>query len=252
VSVRPLRRRTRTTLWTKLRMFWIFIVTGVVVAVVAGYYVETRPEFHIRSITVSGNRVVTAHDVIAAAAIPFDANVWTMNTSAIRQRIEAIPFVKTVQVRRRFPADVELAITEREPTACIQTNSGSLTIDAQRRVLATTCLTGELPQYRLAVGGDTQAGAFLADANVARVQHDVGVFTAAGLGVRSIWFDRFGSLEAITPDGLFLRCGDDADLASKLQLVGPILDATKKRLQSVEAIDLRAPETPVVTYRGSH
>jgi cell division protein FtsQ len=230
-------------------MFWVFIACGMIVAAAGGYALVTRPEFHVRSITVSGNQRVAGRDVIAAAAIPLDANVWTMDTAAIRRRIEAIPFVGSARIHRRFPADVELSITERAPAACIATNGGALTIDAQRRVLATTCLNASAPLYRLPVQGDAQPGAFLQDENVARVQRDAATLTAAGLGVRSIWFDRFGSLEAITSTGLLLRCGDDADLESKVRLIGPIIAATKGRLRALEAIDLRAPSTPVVTYR---
>lgn len=244
-----MRRRAKMSVWTRLRMFSVFIVAGLILAIAAGYAVVTRPEFLIRKIVVTGNHVVDQRDVIAAASIPLDANVWTLDTHAIAARIEAIPFVSTVRVNRNFPADIDLAITERTPTACIAGNGLTLTIDGERRVLATTCLSSDLPRLSLELGSIPKAGDFVDDEDLGRVQRDVADFEAAGMRLRTVGFDRFGSLDATTSTGLWLRCGDDADLKKKLRLVGPILEATKKRLGRVVAIDLRAPATPVVTYR---
>jgi len=249
MSVRPLRRRVKMSLWARLRMFWVFILAGLILAAVVGYVVVTRPEFRVRAITVSGNHLVDRRDVIAAAAIPFDANVWTLDTHAIAQRIEAIPFVSTAHIHRHLPADVELAITERNAAACIAAPDVTVTIDAQRRVLAATCLSPDLPRFDLTLESRPKPGDFVDDGEVGRAQRDLGIFEAAGFPIRTIGFDRFGSLDATTATGLRLRCGDDADLASKVRLIEPILEATKKRLQRVEAIDLRAPATPVVLYR---
>jgi cell division septal protein FtsQ len=237
------------SLWARLRMFWIFIVAGLVLAAAAGYALVSRPEFRLRSLTVTGNHVVDRRDVVAAAAIPFDANVWTLDTRVIARRIEAIPFVATARVHRRLPANVELAITERTPLACVTNGGSPVTIDGDRRVLATTCLSGDLLRYDLRLESPPSPGQFLEDEDVGRVQRDAAIFTAAGFALRTVGFDRFGSLDAVTATGLRLRCGDDADLEKKVRLIGPILDATKKRLQTVETIDLRAPSTPVVQYR---
>jgi hypothetical protein len=237
------------SVWTRLRMFSVFIVAGLILAIVAGYTIVTRPEFRVRKIVVTGNHVVDQREAIAAAAIPLDANVWTLDAHAIAGRIEAIPFVSTARVHRSFPADVDLAITERTPSACIAGNGLSLTIDGERRVLSMTCLSTALPRFSLALESTPKAGDFIDDEALGRMQRDVAEFEAAGLRLRSAGFDRFGSLDATTTTGLWLRCGDDADLEKKLRLVEPIMQATKKRLQRVVGIDLRAPSTPVVTYR---
>lgn len=237
------------SLWKRLRMFWIFIAAGAVAAGAAGYALVTRPEFRVRSITVSGNHVVGQREIVAAAAIPLDANVWLLNTGAIARRIEAMPFIGTAKVHRRLPADVELAVTERTPTACLVGKGFMLTIDADRRTLATTCLSNALPRYALALANDPKPGDFITDGTVARLQRDVGLVEAAGYPARAASFDEFGSLNVTTTGKLLLRLGNDDDLESKVRLIGPILDATKNRLRAIEAIDLRAPTTPVVKYR---
>jgi cell division protein FtsQ len=237
------------TLWKRLRMFWVFIAAGAIAAIAAGYTLATRPEFRVRSITVSGNHAVSQQQIVAAAAISLDANVWLLNTGAIAGRIEAIPFIATANVHRSLPADVELAVTERTPAACVVAKGVALTIDAGRRVLASRCLSRALPRYELTPASDPKPGGFLADAQIARLQRDLGVVASGGYAARSARFDEYGSLNVTTTTGLLLRLGSDDDLQSKVRLIGPILEATKKRLRAVEAIDLRAPTTPIVTYR---
>jgi hypothetical protein len=60
--------------------------------------------------------------------------------------------------------------------------------------------------------------------------------------------DRFGGLVATMRDGVQVLFGNGADLARKLALVEPILAQVVHGSRRVTAIDLRAPDTPVVVY----
>lgn len=242
-----MKRRAPVRLRTRLRMFSVLIAAAVVAFGIVAYVLVTLPAWRLQRLTVTGNRVVPESQILAAAGIPLEANVWLLDTRGIARRIEAIPFVGQVRVRRRFPATVELGVTERVPSACVVGPDAALTIDAARRVLATTCLGSTLPRYRTAVAPQP-TGTFLADPAIARLQQDAATLEAAGVGVRALGWDAFGSLDVTATNGLTIECGDDADLASKARLVDPILGATRQ-LRTVRAIDLRAPETPVVTYR---
>ncbi len=81
-----------------------------------------------------------------------------------------------------------------------------------------------------------------------RLLADAKLLADADLAVRSLGRDRWGGLQAVDVTGVTLRFGDDADLARKAALVGPVRSTigTKRRLR---AIDLRAPATPVVQFR---
>ena len=53
--------------------------------------------------------------------------------------------------------------------------------------------------------------------------------------------------EAIDAEGVILRFGADDDLATKLSLIEPIRRSTANA-KKLRAIDLRAPDTPVVEF----
>lgn len=243
-----LRRRSKPTLLARLRRFWILIAVVATAAAVAGYLLASRPELRVHSITVSGNHVVETRSIVAAAAIPLDQNVWFLNTGAIARRIEAIPYVATAKVHRRLLADIELSVTERAPVACVFAGDEGYTIDAQLRVLADGC-AATLPRYVVTLAAPPKPGVFLPPDQAGRLRSDDVTLAGAGIAVRALSFDRFGSLDATTTTGLALQLGDDADLAAKARLIGPILESTQKRLHAILGIDLRAPSTPIVTFK---
>ena len=243
-----LRRRSKPTLLARLRRFWVLIAVVAIAAAVIGYLLASRPELRVHSIAVSGNRVVDPRTVITRAAIPLEANVWFLNTGAIAKRIETIPYVATASVHRHLLANIELAITERVPVACVVAGDEGYTIDAQLRVLAHGC-PGALPRYVVSLAAPPKDGDFLPPDEAGRLRNDDAALAGAGIAVRELSFDRFGSLDATTATGLALQLGDDSDLASKARLIGPILESTQKRLHNVRGIDLRAPSTPIVTFK---
>ena len=62
-------------------------------------------------------------------------------------------------------------------------------------------------------------------------------------------FDRYGGLVATVRGGIRILFGDDADLEKKLTLVNPILSQLVRARGRVDAVDLRAPSTPVLVYK---
>jgi cell division protein FtsQ len=246
--VTVLRRRSKPSPLARLRRFWLLIVAALMVTLAAGYVLASRPELRVHSITVTGNRVVDQRTIVGAAAIPLEANAWLLDTKGIARRVEAIPYVGSAHVHRHPLADIELNVTERVPSACAVAGDEGYAIDAQLRVLQTGCAAA-LPRYVVVLPNPPKPGEFLSQESAGRLRDDAAVLESAGVAVRQLSFDRFGSLDAVATNGLLLQMGDDADLANKARLIGPILESTRKRLRAISGIDLRAPSTPVVTYK---
>ncbi len=246
----PRRRRSRPTIRARLRTYWLLAV--VVAGVTAGALVAIArlPVFDLKWLAVTGLAHVSRSEVVARAAIDPDANVWLLNRTAIRRRVEAIPYVDTARVHVRPPADVWIDVSERVAEACVRDRPGrTVTIDAAGRVLETGC-AGDLAVYAVRDRIDARPGDFLHDDELAALQTDARAL--AGRGDRYLEFDHdaFGQFEATLAGGIRVRFGDDDDdLAGKQRLIGPILAQLGPRAGNVRAVDLRAPGTPVVEYR---
>ncbi|MBV8748152.1 MAG: FtsQ-type POTRA domain-containing protein [Candidatus Eremiobacteraeota bacterium] len=235
-----------------MRPFWFVALILAVLAAWGGGWLVRSPWFRVAHVGVEVPLAapVTRDQVQRTAAIAPGANVWLLDAHAIARRIEAIPYVDRATVARgQFPAPyVDLAVTVRRPSACVRGGGAEVTIDASARVLQTGCATKSAPWIDAGTGRLAAPGATVADPDVAQLLADARTLADASLVVRSLRRDRWGGLEAVDASGVTLRFGEDADLAQKTALVGPVRAGIGTK-RPVKAIDLRAPRTPTVEFR---
>lgn len=70
-------------------------------------------------------------EVLAAASIPLGVPIARVDTASVQQRVSAIPWVKSVDVRRGWPSEIVIAVTERVPVARKMTEGGAQGVDAE-------------------------------------------------------------------------------------------------------------------------
>ena len=247
---RTLRRRSRPSIAVRLRMFWVFAVLAIVAVLALAVAVVTAPQLRVRAIDVSvpAGGPVTKAAVQTAAAIDPAANLWLIDTGAIRRRIEALPYVSVAAVHRaQFPRPtVNLDVALREPTGCVLSNHGAVTIDRSDRVLQAGCVSARLPQIDVGASAPAAPGSRLVAPDVDGLLADARLI-GERIPVRLVRRDRFGGIEAVDAEGVTLKFGADDDLAHKLTLVEPVRKSAGVQ-RKLRAIDLRSPETPVVEF----
>jgi hypothetical protein len=229
---------------------WVVaLLVAVAAAALAIAFVEA-PFFRVRAVTatVPPGSPVSSGDVLAAAHVPPDTNLWLLDTRAMRQRVAALPYVLDARAHRtQFPQPaIAFDITLRVPTGCVRTATGVVTIDAAARVLQAGCASAGLPLVDAGAEPAPAPGAVLTTPDIDRLLADAKSI-GAHVPVRLVRRDRFGGLEAVDTDGVILRFGADDDLATKLALIEPIRRSTASA-KKLRAIDLRAPDTPVVEF----
>jgi cell division septal protein FtsQ len=246
VSRRP--RRKKKTAAARLRPFWFLIVLVAAAAGFGGYYAATWPGFHPRSLSVTGNRVVSAREIAARARISREQNVWLQNMGAAAGRVASIPYIRTAAIHRGLPATVQIVVTERVPYARLRYGADTALVDRDLRVLEYGSGSSTLPTFT-GVGIMPKPGALLKDANVARLRDDYAALSDAHVIVASLHYDKFGDLVATMRNGVQLLLGDDRSLPQTVPLVGPILSQVSASGRKIAQVDLRAPKTPVVVYK---
>lgn len=243
------RRRRRRSLVTRLRIFWLFIVAIVGAVAYGTYALVTLPALRVQGVDVHIDGLAVRTDqVMQAASIDRSRNAWLLDTSGIARRIEAIPYVATASVRRIPPATIAIAVTEREPAACVRGASRLVTIDRERRILQDGCARASALQIGLRDVTLGAPGSVANSATLAGLLADGRVLRDAGVDTRSIGQDAYGQLVAVDTGGIELLLGSDADVAQKAKLVAPVLGAAGHG-RPIRAIDLRAPATPTVQFR---
>ena len=242
-------RRSKPTLASRLRKYWVAGLVALAAVAVLGRFALSAPQFRMQRLEVTGNARVPTAEIVARAGIDARANVWLVDARAVEARVDAIPFVKSAKLVRALPASARLEIVERKPDGCVREGGETATIDADRRVLEPGC--GAPSTYDLQSSEPLTPGATLRDADLARLQADAHTLAASGRQFAELNLDEFGGVEGHLPGGILVRFGDDDDLDAKERLIGPILGALGPRAAGVSALDLRAPGTPVVEHRPS-
>jgi cell division septal protein FtsQ len=242
-------KRRKKSAASRLSRFWIPAVVIVAVAAIVGYLGTTWSGFLPTKIAVSGNGGLPASQILAAAEIDPARNLWLQDKHAMIKRIEAIPLVDTAAVHRGLPATVAIAVTLRRPALTILSPGAGYVVDAALRVLYAASGDPDCPCVYPNRPLALQPGAFVTDAQVVAMRDDLAAMQAAHVDATQLRYDKYESLIVTLRGGPTVLLGDDGeDLQKKIGLIGPIRAQLAKG-KPIAAIDLRAPNTPVVKYK---
>lgn len=92
-------------------------------------YAQGPNDFAVRQIAIHGLSYLDEQTVLAQSGISPDANVFSVDERAIRERVEELPFVERCDVRRVYPDTIALHIQERVAAASLHTGARTYEID---------------------------------------------------------------------------------------------------------------------------
>lgn len=117
------KREERESRQRSLQLRRLAFGAGVMVllaAVVFGAVALYRaPVFSIKEVAVSGEKHYSDADVKKIAAVPNDATLLRVPVEAIRERLEADPWIAEAKVDRDFPSTLNLIVRERTAAAVV-------------------------------------------------------------------------------------------------------------------------------------
>ncbi|MCB9480231.1 MAG: FtsQ-type POTRA domain-containing protein [Desulfobacteraceae bacterium] len=76
-------------------------------------------EFPVNQINIKGNTVLTDNEICKIAGFREFENIFKINISVSRLKLEKNPWIKTAKVKRTLPATIEIEIIEEKPCAKI-------------------------------------------------------------------------------------------------------------------------------------
>ena len=116
---------------TRRRRVYRWIALAAVLAVVAlvVWAVWFSSLLTVREVRVLGTTAVSADQVRTAADIPSSIQLARIDAGGIATRIEAIPRVRSVEVRRGWPDVLVLVVTERTPLAVTRVGTSLAYLD---------------------------------------------------------------------------------------------------------------------------
>ncbi|HSQ34216.1 MAG TPA: FtsQ-type POTRA domain-containing protein [Peptostreptococcaceae bacterium] len=84
-----------------------------------GYIFINTENFTVKDIKIFGQNVLNKEAIIKSANIELDKNIFTYNIGQIEKKLEKNPYIKNVDVKRKFPNELIFNIVEIRETAII-------------------------------------------------------------------------------------------------------------------------------------
>jgi cell division protein FtsQ len=195
--------------------------------------------FDVTDVEVSGATPETLPAVRAAATVPADSSLLWLDTSAVAARVQTIPRVATVDVRRSLLHTVTVTVTEREPVAAVPLGAGVALVDGTGFAYRT--MPAPPPGIPRLVLGPGLAPSPTDPTTTAAVR----VLASLPAPLRS----SVTELRALSPydvsftvaGGRTVRWGADAQDARKAAVLGPLLT------RPGSTYDVSSPDLPVVS-----
>jgi cell division protein FtsQ len=148
----PYPRRPRPARRTRFSKGKLILgsVIGLVVLVPLAYisfrlgrFARTSPRFDITSrndVTLEGNHYASGDEIMNALGLSASdsksgGNVFMLSLDEMRNRVEAISWVKSATVTRAFPHRLMVHVVEREPVAYVNVDGGVKLVDADGVIL---------------------------------------------------------------------------------------------------------------------
>lgn len=91
--------------------------------------------FTVQDVLVQGRNETSREAILAALALARGTPMLTVDPEAAKARIEALPWVKTAAVERRFPGTIFVRLVERTPMALWQKDEKLALVDDEGHVL---------------------------------------------------------------------------------------------------------------------
>jgi len=103
---------------------WLMIPLVIGTCVLCVISARWKESLEVQRVLVDGSRIIPAQQLYAMSGITIKSSLYGGDMYAVRNRILAQPFIKSVSVHRQYPDVVRIRVKEREPIATL--NNGSM------------------------------------------------------------------------------------------------------------------------------
>ncbi len=199
-------------------------LTAILALVAVSLVIAGGRVFVVHSVVVEGNRFISAEEIMQTGGVSIGDSMFTLDTAAVAEKINAHQYLTCNSVWRDFPDRVFINVTEHQPVATANW-MGSLVMLGQDGVVME--ITGQI-DIELAVPVITGASIKSARVGEAVTYGVAGQAEAVEAVLEAIDWQGFtgeiseinvGTLDdlyLVTVDGLIIRLGDSENLDEKI------------------------------------
>lgn len=205
--------------------------------------------FLINNIDVSGNKKTLYKTIVETSNIEKNDNILQINLKDSKKKIEKLPYVKEVEIKRKFPKSVLIKILERKEVLQVEDNLSFIIIDEEGYILnIVEDVNEDLPVLvGLELGEKTLGDNFLLDIeeiNVEFLKEGQAVNLLSSMEEISILEDKNINLSLF--NGIKVAFGTIDNVKYKLNLLKEVLKDIEEKELECKTILMDRGENPII------
>jgi cell division protein FtsQ len=211
---------------------WLLAVLALAAVAASAWVVFFSSVLATDRVQVGGTKIVSEDEVRRAAAVDIGTPLARVDLDGVRERVEQLSAVESVDVHRGWPHTVEITVTERTPLATVPRHGQWYAMDREGVLFRPTPLRDEtLPIVALAAASDDAARREVASV-VAALPDELLAET------RRVKARSMDSITLSLVDGRQVRWGSADESDRKVRVLAILLE------QKASVYDVSVPEQP--------
>ncbi|NNN20608.1 MAG: FtsQ-type POTRA domain-containing protein [Acidimicrobiales bacterium] len=230
----------------RLRRFSVLLATLAFIGILSAIFFS--PITAANSVNISGNYHESKTQILSLTGLDSKPQLISINSQALVQEIDALPWVNTSQVEKVWPDSINVKVVERNPVAylTIGSQAGSYAIvDNNGRVLGVSSTKPANLVELFAQGKIGPPGSFLSPSLLGAL--DAITLLPSSMKEMTNYVQINGSgdiIIALNPFGS-IDLGAGSDLGSKIATAAAIVSQVP--LTAGQTVDVSVPESPVIS-----
>ncbi|MEA2497915.1 MAG: cell division protein FtsQ [Actinomycetota bacterium] len=240
-------RRRKAVARSRRRRYFIGIalILGVVTLV---YVMFWSPLLAVDEVKVVGARHTTSEEIATIAELDSGDNLLRLSTSAIAEKAEQLPWVKSAEVDRMLPGTVRVRVVERRPALVLSLASGRWTIDRSGVVLDEGEAAKGLPVLAgVEIGGVVPGDRLQTEESIDALKAYRSLPQRMRKNVAGVFAPTRERISFSLVGGTVVRFGAAERLEAKNEVLKALLARLREEGSSPAYIDVRVPTNPAVS-----
>lgn len=248
VKTKALIRQERKTKISGILKSLFFLA----VLVIAVYILIQSPLFAVQKINVEGNKFISQGEAIKLSGLHLQTNIFRMDFQTAKKNIMTHPMIEEVNIKRQYPNQVMITLTERKPLANLLIQGGFIEVDAKGfylRKVVSFSNHDNLPIISGVKYGQQEIGQQIKEENlVVGLQYLKNCPESLKAQISEINVTDSTNIIFYTLSGLKVIIGDESRIKEKVHTLMEIFHSKGNQLKDVEYIDVSFNGDPVVKF----
>ncbi|MCK9443054.1 MAG: FtsQ-type POTRA domain-containing protein [Tissierellaceae bacterium] len=248
-----MKKLTRVEKKRKRRKFLFRIFLLCIIALTIGIYAINSDFFVIRDISVYGNNKLTNEEIIFATPINIGENIFRVSLKNAQANLVKLPYVKEVKIKRKYPKDIIVNISERKETAQIKKDFSIIVIDYEGYILDIRDYEDEkLPMfYGISIDGiNITDNLNKIEGNKDNLEFiiestDIGLLTK----MDEIYMVDNNNINIVLNNGINVAFGPINNVEYKLKLLNEVIKDIEKKELSCKMILMDKGDNPIIVLK---